>query len=180
MTVKEEIKKQAELFFLANKTNILEIRGRSMYPALQEGWNAQVSPVKMKELRIGDIIVFTKRGELIIHRVVGKIKVNDKTVLLQKGDNESVPHSIQEAQLIGKLSRVFNADSREIPLKLWRYRDKNELIIFNLLNILYIILYRIKKIIFRDKKNSFVRFFYTSYLRLFFGIMKNNKKYEYS
>jgi len=179
MAVKEKIKKEAELFFLANKRSILNIRGKSMYPALQEGWSAEVSPAKMKELRIGDIIVFSKRDELIIHRVIAKVNLNGKTVLLEKGDNESVVNSIPEAQVIGKLSRVFNADNQELPPKLWRYRDRKKLIIFGLLNILYMILYRIKKIIFGDKKNKFVTFFYASYRRLFLSILKNNKKYGY-
>lgn len=176
MGIKAKIKTEARLFFVKNNINILEIRGRSMYPALQEGWNAEVSPVKQKDLRIGDIIVFDMKEELAVHRIVGKVNVDGKIFVLQKGDNESKPHLIDEARVVGKISRVFDCDRQEVPPGLWECQEKNKVMIFSLLNILYLILRRIKKIIFGNKKNSFTRFFYILYWRLFLSVSKNNKK----
>ena len=176
MAIKEVLKREAKLFFLKNKRNILQIRGRSMYPTLQEDWNAEISPAKERDLKIGDIIVFVTGEELTVHRIVAKINRNGKVYLLQKGDNESMPHFIEGCPLIGKVTRVFNCEGEEIPSRLWKSPNKNEIAIFNLFNILYFILYRIKKIIFGNKRNNLVRFIRTFYWKLFLGVLKKRQK----
>lgn len=176
MDIKEEIKEEVKIFFLKSKKNILMIRGRSMYPALQEGWSAEVSPIKEEDLKIGDIIIFNKQEELAVHRIVGKINRDGKTYLLQKGDNDPKPSFIEKNKVIGRVSRVFNSTHQEIPPKLWARPDKNEIFRFNLLIRLYLILYRIKKFIFINKENNLTRFSHTFYWKLFFGLLKGGYK----
>lgn len=176
MEDKEILVKKAKYFFLQNTVSILRIKGRSMYPALQEGWSAQISPVDKKKIKIWDIIVFDINGELTVHRIVGKISKDDKAYFLQKGDNELKPGFIGEDQAVGKVSNVFNSDHKEVPLKLWKNIDSNAILIFKLLRILYLILYQAKKVIFRNKKNSLVRLFWNIYWALFYNLSRKSKK----
>lgn len=151
MAIKEKIKEEARIFFLKNKKNIMEVRGESMYPTLKEGWSAEISPAREEVLKIGDIIVFDIKGELAVHRIINKINLDGKSYLLQKGDNKSRPYFIEGNRVIGRVSKVFDSDHREVPSELWEYHAKGTTVIFNLLNALYLILYRIRKVILTNK-----------------------------
>jgi len=176
MATREILKKEAELLVLRSKRNNLQIRGASMYPALQENWKAEVVPIKEENIKIGDIIVFDMGRELAVHRVVGKINRNSKTCFLQKGDNESMPRLIKTSQVIGKVYRVFNSSNQEIPPKFWMCPSRKEITVLKLLNLIYSILYRLKKIVFGSKRNSLVKFFGILYWKLFFSALKSNRK----
>lgn len=172
MKTKEILKREARHFILRNTRNILQVHGVSMYPSLQEGWSAEVVPAEGKDLEIGDIIVFEMENEFIVHRIVGSIKNNNKTYLLQKGDNDSLPHFIKEDQVLGKASRIFDSNHQEVPSKLWKYQDKNERIMFKLFYIVYLIPCRVKRFFLEDNKNALISFFWRYYWKLFFKALK--------
>lgn len=68
----------------------------SMAPAIAAGTELFVRPVLAQEVRVGDIIVFTRpdgASELVTHRVVGIEETTTGPVFVTRGDANPVPDS---------------------------------------------------------------------------------------
>jgi len=59
----------------------IKVSGNSMKPLIDQNWTLIINHTK--NIKIGDIIVFKKNGEMIAHRVV---RILSKGILLTKGD----------------------------------------------------------------------------------------------
>ena len=82
------------------------VEGRSMEPTLHDGDLVVVRKADVKDVKIGDIIVFYEpktRSKIIIHRVIGRVEVRGQVFLRTKGDNNSKPDPwlVSDEDLIG-------------------------------------------------------------------------------
>ncbi|MFC1582672.1 helix-turn-helix transcriptional regulator [Planctomycetota bacterium] len=91
---------KAIAFLSDNGLSALPVCGRSMHPLLPEGSTVAVCPGRP---RLGDIAVFCRGSDLIIHRVV--FKWNGR--LITMGDNSPVPDSpVRTENIIGTVKGV--------------------------------------------------------------------------
>lgn len=171
----KNLEREIELLVLKNRKNILPICGSSMCPTLKENWRAEVKPVTKEEVKFGDIIVFDTGREVAVHRAVGMIYLDGKAGFLQKGDGESVPHFVEAKDLIGRVYRVFDSSGQEVPLGLWRHPFKSQIVVLRLLSILYLILYRLKRFVFGNRKTRLVKLFWRLYWKLFFNCVRRQE-----
>ncbi len=76
--------------FLIAGFRIYVVNGNSMLPALEDGDCIVVLPVN--PLKKGDIIVYEREGELIVHRIVEKCR----NYVITKGDNLKAPKALEK------------------------------------------------------------------------------------
>lgn len=83
------------------------LTGNSMAPFLWHG-DQVVIEHGTTDLRLGDVIVYTKDGKVLAHRLVGRRRSRDgEPVLLTKGDRSRVlDPAIRHSQVIGKVIEV--------------------------------------------------------------------------
>lgn len=74
--------------------------GRSMIPSIQDGEILHVQPADPKKLRVGQIVLFQKDGQLRAHRIVGR----KKELFLTRGDSSVTGDgAVSSAQILGKV-----------------------------------------------------------------------------
>jgi signal peptidase len=75
-----------------SETPIAVVKGYSMYPLLREGDLVFAYKPSPDKIHVGDIVIYRGiRGELIIHRVIRIVKINNKYYYVTKGDNNPIP-----------------------------------------------------------------------------------------
>ena len=84
------------------------LAGNSMYPFLKERDVAIVRPSKEKDLKKGDIILYSQGGKRIFHRIVG-IRY---PYYLVAGDHCITVEEIQEKQIIGKMEFILRDEEK--------------------------------------------------------------------
>lgn len=85
----------------------LRILGSSMYPALRQGDTIRVEPTSIQGLRIGDIALFHRGGQLICHRIVKKHQTNGKVFIVTKGEIGSCrDEPVPAEDILGKVVEV--------------------------------------------------------------------------
>jgi len=96
----------------------LKVGGFSMFPYLVGGDLICVEFCSFDELRIGDILVFKSFNNWIAHRLINKNKIENKVLLVTKGDSCKYPEMpIDEKTFIGKVisferkGRIIRFDS---------------------------------------------------------------------
>ena len=67
----------------------LRLQGDSMWPTILPGDLVEVRRVSTIGVKLGDIVIWERSGELIAHRVVGKVRENWDLLLITKGDNSA-------------------------------------------------------------------------------------------
>lgn len=79
-------------------------RGFSMYPFIHDGDILTISPVSTNEIKSGDIILYKSfDNRIVVHRVIGKTKINNHEILKVRGDAlMGAPEYILTSQVIGK------------------------------------------------------------------------------
>lgn len=81
----------------------IEATGFSMWPFLRAKDKLVIKKVQIKELKIGDLILYHLNNQKICHRIVEKIISKDKYLIYARGDNNSKPGTqITADMLIGK------------------------------------------------------------------------------
>ena len=92
-----------ELWGQSGEAHFLPVTGGSMRPMLIEGDQVLVAP--SKAAKIGDIVVFRRRDELVTHRVlwIDELSTGER-YLHTKGDHVlSMDAPISEAELVGRV-----------------------------------------------------------------------------
>jgi hypothetical protein len=80
-------------------------RGFSMHPFIRDGEVITVSPVQVRQLRLGDVVAFChpETGRLIVHRIIRK---HDTGILL-RGDNcPEVDGMVPAVNILGRVTEV--------------------------------------------------------------------------
>ena len=82
----------------------LDIRacGYSMWPRLGDGDCVRIQPSDGQDLRTGDVVLFERPGQLVLHRVLRLAQSR----VLTKGDACAVPDGwVPRGQVLGRLER---------------------------------------------------------------------------
>ncbi|TET91478.1 MAG: signal peptidase I [Methanomassiliicoccales archaeon] len=122
-----------------NQSPTSVVMGDSMEPTLHRGDIVTWVPVKLEEIRIGDIIVYEsylRHDALVIHRVVNVTSINGKIYFETKGDannytDQKGPHApepfIGEQRIKGKVLSIKQEPLR-IPYigNLWLWGEESQ------------------------------------------------------
>jgi len=94
----------------------MRLEGKSMLPFLKSGTLIFVRNVDIRDIHIGDIVVFEKDGVTIAHRVFRKASSAGRFFLRAKSDISFSPEPlISHERLIGKVT-AFKRSGREIAI----------------------------------------------------------------
>ena len=69
----------------------LSAYGRSMIPFLRPGQKVKLTPTKLSQIVLGDLVAFHKQDYLVVHRVHAVLSANGSIQLLTKGDSNLNP-----------------------------------------------------------------------------------------
>jgi signal peptidase I len=141
----------------------IKFSGKCMEPQLKENFKVEVNPMPIDKVKIGDIIVFGQ-DLFTCHRVIGKANLLGKIYLIQKGDNNFFGGVAESKNFIGRVSKILDDKGNEVDIlqRNDNFDSANRLLIYA-----YLILYLIKRIILRDKKNRFTGFVHRLFWKLF-------------
>ena len=104
---------------------VVRVQGRSMYPVLRNGARVEVQPVAYDELRPGDLVVFSDGRGIICHRLIRK----SRRLCYLKGDtNLWADPPVIWAQVLGRVTRVIDADYRLHAIETPRHRRRAALL----------------------------------------------------
>ena len=100
----------------------LRVTGSSMLPTVWPGDLVAVRRQGMGEIRRGHVVLFVRDGRFFAHRVVGKIRREDGTLLVTRGDRlkENDP-PVSAAELLGRVTGVIRGSRCLVPrFTFWR------------------------------------------------------------
>jgi hypothetical protein len=80
-----------------------------MFPLIRRGSSIQIEPVRLEDLRVGDLIVYQTPAEVLVaHRLIKKYSGKDGMILVTKGD--AFPGSAAQIEPQRVLGRVVSVD----------------------------------------------------------------------
>lgn len=91
-----------EMLKKGHKDIVLRVEGTSMMPLLKSGDRVILKAADAAQLRRGELIAYRDAGNIIVHRLIRKKRIDGKWLLCQKGDNLTGWSWIEADQLIGK------------------------------------------------------------------------------
>ena len=96
---------------------VINSTGFSMWPFLRPGEKLIIKKVPLKDLRVGDIILYKMNGEMISHRLVKKVWHENRYIFFTKGDASfTLSEPIIEEAFLGKVVGLVRNDVRIIDL----------------------------------------------------------------
>ena len=69
----------------------LRVAGGSMEPLIQSGDRVEIEPAAMESVRVGDVVLFSLGGRLLLHRAVARRGVGGEVRLRARGDHNLRP-----------------------------------------------------------------------------------------
>lgn len=78
----------------------------SMAPLICPGAQIMVSKASAEQVRSGDIVLFNRNGELIVHRVIKILSTNAGIRFVEKGDSARVCGLLSSDDIIGRVTTV--------------------------------------------------------------------------
>ena len=84
----------------------LAVRTGSMVPLIQPGDSVLISKAAAEQIRPGDVVIFRRGEDMIVHRVLKKLRSDDGLLFLEKGDNSGVCRTFGTEDVIGKAIMV--------------------------------------------------------------------------
>ncbi|MBN1492828.1 MAG: S24/S26 family peptidase [Candidatus Omnitrophica bacterium] len=103
--------------------------GFSMWPFVRQGQKLLIKKVSLKDLVIGDIILYRINDQMVCHRLIRRSLDAKKSHLYVRGDNSpSAPECITNEMLLGKVVGILKNDTM-IDLTKRRYRYINRAIV---------------------------------------------------
>ncbi|MGB8991648.1 MAG: S24 family peptidase [Desulfobaccales bacterium] len=86
----------------------LPANGASMFPAIPGGSVIRVEPVKVEDLRRGDVILYRVGDRMIAHRLVGKVQVHGRIRLITRGDAfpGTALEEVEPSQVLGRVAAI--------------------------------------------------------------------------
>ena len=86
----------------------IQVQGNSMFPTFKDGEEINIISAKYSEPRIGSILLFMHHEDhATVHRVVGIIKIENKTFYRTKGDANIKKdyYLVPEEEIVGIVDR---------------------------------------------------------------------------
>jgi signal peptidase I len=86
----------------------LRLLGNSMWPSVPAGSLVAVEEIPPGGIRLGDVIVWQRGGQVVAHRVVQRVRKNSTILLVTKGDNNaSADQKLEQSALLGRVAAVY-------------------------------------------------------------------------
>lgn len=83
------------------------VRGCSMRPLVRDGDVVEVCRQSARELKRGDLAVFSRGGAILVHRVLQSRIAGNKWRVVTKGDAFSHPDApLRAGELLGRVARI--------------------------------------------------------------------------
>lgn len=88
---------------LTNKINFLSVLSSSMSPVIEQGDMVITIPIKISNIKLGDIITYNQEDKLITHRVEQVYENYGKTLFITKGDANKFQdiNPVKKEQIVG-------------------------------------------------------------------------------
>lgn len=94
-----------------------ETTGFSMWPFIRAGEKLIIKKTPIKDLKLGDIILFTDGKAKVCHRLIKKIRCNGKYILYTRGDNlKRSTDPVTEEMYIGKAIVRIKANNKIVAI----------------------------------------------------------------
>lgn len=77
-----------------------------MAPLIHPGDRVLVVSIPVERVRLGDIIVFKRNGDLIVHRVLKKLRTADNIRFMEKGDGTHMSGLAGSDTVVGRVSMI--------------------------------------------------------------------------
>jgi signal peptidase I len=88
----------------------LEVTGLSMLPSVWPGDILFIERCLMREIAVGDIVLFARQGKLVAHRVLHKTAAGDNPHAITRGDALLSPDdAVSPAELLGSVRHILRA-----------------------------------------------------------------------
>lgn len=84
----------------------MAVSGNSMTPLIHLGDQVLVSRVASEQIRSGDIVLFKRDGDMIVHRILKRWQTPDGIGFSEKGDNTLTCGLIDADEIIGRVTMV--------------------------------------------------------------------------
>lgn len=92
---------------------LIKPQGKSMYPLMETDNIIRIA--KKKDYQVGDIVLFEKKGHLILHRIIYKTK---EGVYILVGDNShGYEDRAEDFEILGAAEGISYKNQREIEIK---------------------------------------------------------------
>ncbi len=82
------------------------VSGNSMAPLIHPGDRVLVVSIPVDRVRLGDIIVFKRNGDLIVHRVLKKLRAADNVRFMEKGDGTHISGLAGGDTIVGRVNMI--------------------------------------------------------------------------
>jgi signal peptidase I len=94
----------------------LRVNGSSMLPSIWPGDALTVRPLGDATAAEGQVILFTREGRLVAHRVVGRLESASSTQLITRGDaHDHCDPPVAASEILGTVASISRG-GREIPM----------------------------------------------------------------
>ena len=93
-------------------TNWGQVVSDSMWPAIKKGDRVLVEKVNWNRIRFGDVIVFRKAGNLTVHRVLAKRKIDGGCCFLEKGDAVLWSSLVPVEEVVGRVRSIESSGKK--------------------------------------------------------------------
>jgi signal peptidase I len=87
-----------------------KVISNSMHPMIHKGYKVLVERCPLEEVRFGDIAVFRRGSQLVIHRILGRRKSSGEVYFYEKGDAVLQSSIILSRDVIGIVSVIRNSN----------------------------------------------------------------------
>lgn len=135
------------------KVQWIQTTGNSMQPLIYEGMEVAVKFCYPKQISIGDIIAFERGKDTVVHRVIGRSKVDKIKVLIEKGDNNPNLGRLPEFNIMGKVIALKTKDKTiDITGHFWKILGYLFVIYGWCFTGIFLFLFQIKRLLFGKEK----------------------------
>ena len=94
--------------WLSDQPVTIPVKGVSMAPFLEEGDRVEVVRAAPGDLRAGDLIVFMRNGEVVVHRFLAA----RRGLFLEKGDGQGRGNWAPLPEALGRVVGLWKAEER--------------------------------------------------------------------
>ncbi|MDR3273530.1 MAG: S24/S26 family peptidase [Flavobacteriaceae bacterium] len=111
--------KEIENIISAGNEVELRVKGISMLPYLRSNIDIVIlSPLKIRELKKGQIVLFRYKGKHLLHRI---IKINGEELVIQ-GDGNFGREEARISDIIGVVTAVIRSNGKKVSVE--RFQDQ--------------------------------------------------------
>jgi len=102
----------------------LRVLGTSMVPSIHPGDFISIQRASLSEISLGEIVVYSRKGRLIAHRVVARANSPERLLLIMRGDRlrkDDAP--VSSLELLGTVHLIERGKRRLQPatgLSMWQ------------------------------------------------------------